>query len=570
MIRIIGCYSHNTGTRQHGVPEKIGNAFKRKIPYLQLSNFDFGPISLSYETIRSEAARDFFFIDKKQDRACFIVGNIFAFEKNGRQEILRGLNKAEYVLALRKKYGLGFAKYLRGEFNIVLAEARTLFLINDCLGLSPMYLYNRQEGTLFCNTAEPLIWAQKNHRLDFGSIAGFLRYGFVPQRRTFIQNLVNQEPGSIIRLDQRGLTKDTYSAAKKPSAAKGTNLREKTEILKDIFREAVAIRCPDAKCHASLSGGWDTRLILANLLKLEKSVTVFTSTTRKDNTDIASRIARSFGLRHILHTSAPVSEKTKRDQAFKFRAIKSIPDVYRLARGMWEKNRFMTTPRFEGFYGTELFGVLPDEFTKKILLLKGPARPKRFFTEAFAKKSSDLPAKGVLKKKLLKNGLLRFFLTEVGGSYLNTFYTGSGWERPTWLFSYLFLVPFADSKFVEELGNMKYPDDFYYRTYQALYKKYFLGFLRFPWTFARYRLRHDLKKKGQRTNTAPLTEEKRYYLTLMKTDMEFRKFLAANKIILKNHENIVSRLKELYFFFEWLRNFKDRICDKDIQKIIET
>ncbi len=416
---------------------------------------------------------------------------------------------------------------------------------------------------LFCNTAEYLIHSNKANAIDHTSIAEFLAYGFVPEGKTFILNLANQEPGSIVEISKKRVRSIKYCSFKS-QANNSFSHSEKLELLKNKFNEAVRVRAQEERCYSSLSGGWDTRFILANLLKLKKKVYAFTARTKKEDIRISSMVTRALGIDHILRPPRPFSSPEMIDQRLRFKLLKTAVLTDKKGRNAGLDKKLLTTPRFEGIFGTELFGSIPDIFLKRIGL-----------------KFNDV-ANGIFESNFLK--ILRcdktrkpwsnntnnercdfmpyIFLTQVGRSYLNICYT-TNWERPTRFFRYLALIPFADSDFVTSLTLLQYPKDFNYKIYQEIYTKFFPGFLKFPWTYAQHRKANDLFKT-KKEMLRSLKKEQQCYIKLLRTNKKFRIFLAKNKIIRKNRESIFPRLKELYFLYEWFESHKDVLAKDKI------
>ena len=562
MFNIIGFYSYEK--LDHKIVRKIRIVFEKKASYVRYIVFQQNHLFLDFQTLLNNEAKDFYYINKKKEAACFIRGNIFAFEDT-KKEFLFEKNKAEFILAQEKKYGFSFIKNLRGEFNVILIEGSIVYLLNDRLGLSPMYIYPKREGVYFCNHPEPLIWLHKDNRTDYASIAEFLIYGFVPQGKSFIQNLTNQSPGTIVKLDKKNIKIKKYLIFQ-PAQTKKFTRPQKLRLLKKTFHEAVMLRAQQKECHASVSGGWDTRFNLAHLLELKKKPLIFTLKDRKEDVVIAQKITKALGLEHILHTSAHLFsplESVKRSLRFKLE--KEVPDIYETKRPAADIISFITTPRFEGIFGTELFGHAPEDFVKKITSKFNNIASRIFKTNFLASVSNGKSRKLLtdIKSLHLSDNVPYTFLTQVGRTYLNIFYT-SGWQRPTRFFSYLFLNPFVDSAFVSLLCSLKYPDDFYYKTYQEIYERYFPKFLKFPWTFSRYRLKNNLLKKDFKRKV-PWTRQRQYYLDLMKEDKKFRNFLLRNKITKKNKESILPYLKELYFVHRWFETYQGVLKEDKFQ-----
>ena len=516
-------------------------------PYVKFLSYEQDGLFLGYQMMANNSSENYYHIDRKLHNACFITGNIFTSETN----------IAEYIMAQQKKHGLDFVRNLRGEFNILLVKKGRIYLINDRLGLSPMYIYKMGKAVLFCNTAEYLIHSNKANTIDRTSIAEFLAYGFVPEGRTFILDLANQEPGSIVEASKKGFRSKKYHTFNRLTN-NSLGHSKKLELVKNKFNEAVRVRAQEERCYSSLSGGWDTRFILANLLELKKNLYAFTAKTKEEDIRISSMVTRALGIKHILRPPRPFSSPEMIEERLRFKLLKTAVPGNKKSRNTGLDRQLLTTPRFEGIFGTELLGSIPEIFLNRVDL-----KFDDIFCRIFEHDFLDMLRRGKRRKPWTNNAKKKrcdfmpyIFLTQVGRSYLNICYA-TNWERPTRFFHYLALIPFADSDFVTSLSLLKYPQDFNYKTYQEIYKKYFPGFLTFPWTYAQYRSENNLIKTKTATNKQGVeAKDRQRYLDLMKTNNKFRAFLKNNRIIKKDARIILSRLKELYFLYEWFEAHK--------------
>ena len=246
MLRIFGFYSFDNYNEE--IVCKIRNNFEKKSRFTKFMIFNQGNVFINFETTNSIESKKFYFIDKNKQIACLITGNIYTFEKN-HSDISRLTNMAKMITIKYKENGLNFIKNLRGEFNIILVDKNELFLINDGLGLSSMYIHKTKEGYLFCNQAEPIMWLNKHSRIDLGSISEFLVYGFVPNGRTFLKDLYNQQPGTIVRFNRLTISTKKYISFE-PLDLQKKSFAQKLQLTKDIFNESVRKRTYNKKLNS--------------------------------------------------------------------------------------------------------------------------------------------------------------------------------------------------------------------------------------------------------------------------------------------------------------------------------
>lgn len=223
--------------------------------------------------------------------------------------------------------------------------------------------------------------------------------------------------------------------------------------------------------------------------------------------------------------------------------------------------KFFTSPRFTGFLGTELFGYLPEWFIKGVNL-NFVVVARKLFTHNFLPILYDSKErKPFANFKTVNNpsNYVHSFLIQIGRSYLNVHYN-NGWERPTNFFSYLFLHPFADPKFVVLLCSLEYDKCMYYKLYQAIYERYYANFLSIPWTFVPFRKEKKFKGVFSKDERSKLNSQPKIL-----TDIKFKTFLKNNHIIQKTKIALSSRIKEIYFLFKWFEAYKSVLGRSDIK-----
>ena len=383
MLRIFGVYQSSGRANSsigRSIVEKMIFSSHAKNKFTEVKSFEFGNVYLAYELLRSDESSQYFFISKNKKQACFVIGNIFAYEEND-LEVLSGQNLAKFVLEKYKERGLGFLQYLRGEFNVILIDEKNLFLINDQMGLSPMYIYRVDEGIVFCSEAEPIIWLGKKNRLDCTSIAEFFIYGFIPDGKTFVENLYNQFPATVVTVNNKKCVQEKYSSFKHFTKLNSLSLKEKAGFVNKLFLEAIKIRIPaNEPIVQELTGGWDTRFILAAFLSFGKSPLAITAcNTSRNDLLLAQHVAKKFGVRHCVVPDT----RSHVDRAFiyKFRLSKNSFFTHSKNMSLLSENisdvklqKFLLAKKFSGLCGTEIVGLMPDTFFRVF--------QKDFFTEA--------------------------------------------------------------------------------------------------------------------------------------------------------------------------------------------
>lgn len=562
MLRIFGCYKHK-GCLESLIP-KMKKAFISESPINDYIIFSQNSISIIFEKIAGSEAKYFYHIDHDNQTACFIVGNIHAFE-NSSLSVLTGQNIAKFIIDEYKNGYLNFAQHLRGSYNIAIIDKHQLFLINDRFGLSSMYFHENDDGFFFCNHPEPIIWTNKNNFLDYESISEFIVYGFIPSGKTFVKNLYNQHPSTILTIKNNKVSLKRYLDSSLTDF-KSLSEKQKFQSVNDVFQESVNIRINNNNKEIlfDLSGGWDSRFILAHLNHTNKKLIAFTKNRNNSDLEIAKRIIKNKNIEHYVQNS---SEDHNYDPRYfldlSYRNAQTTSKAISRKEGHPKNYSFssnhniLTLQKFSGLYGGELFGNIPDWFSMRI---------QQDFSISAIKLLSKKLQKIISSEKISKINSETFnlsqspvflFISQIGRSYLNVHYP-SGWERPTASFSYNNLLPYTDSKFISLLCALEYNSSMNYRLYEAIYKKYYPEFLEFPWTSTPFRRNNDITPSSSAQIQNDLS-----YKNLSK-NKSFISFL-KNQNFIEGEDVVKSRLKELFFLFYWLDIYKNVLNPLDME-----
>jgi asparagine synthetase B (glutamine-hydrolysing) len=546
--------------------------FELEKKYHATIRFSLNHSFILFETMAATDSRRYFYQNKEGDVGCFIVGHICACGLKNPQ-LLSGVNLAQWVVARYKEGSWDFIRQLRGTFNIILFDKDSFFLVNDILGLSPMYTYPSKKGVFFCSEAEPILWAEKDCPVDAARLSEFLVYGFVPNGKTFVRGLESQREASVVKISRNGIERRSYGSLS-PMKWENKPYGERLEMINDAFRESVRIRADHELLISDLTGGWDTRFVLAHLLSLGKKPFVFT-TGGNDGSDpsndrtLASRLARKFKLTHIIQETMLNEAYGREDATLRFNPRFSSFHAETIRKRTFnhplkylEKINFFTSPALGGLYGTELFGYVPHSFRDRrrlsVSVLSRKFLKKKFLNDAALK--NDLARTEeifLVLRNRYPNDILSF-LTQIGHSYLYSLLR-IGWERPRIRFNHYRLLPFVDSKFVAMISSLDENKYLNYKMYGDIFQKHFPDFLKIPWThFGSYR------KKS-----LPESQGRKAFFTLnflrahLKHDQGFRNFLNNNPWIQPTDFLIKERLKEIYFIFHWFQTNKSFLKTRD-------
>ncbi|OJJ08832.1 hypothetical protein ASPVEDRAFT_47981 [Aspergillus versicolor CBS 583.65] len=279
-----------------------------------------GHVRLSIVDLRPEANQPFH--DPEDDVYAIVNGELYDHERY-REELrgeynFRSHSDCEIVLALYKHYGLAFLSHLRGEFAIVLWDAkREVFLATrDRYGVKSLY-YTVVEGRL-------LVATEMKQFLAYGwqpewDVRALVEVGWTFDDRTVFRGVNKIQPGQYIMSRNYGdIKREKYWDLQYPDkTAKETRTEEEMiEGVRQRLLDAVRVRLrADVPVGIYLSGGIDSSAIAGMVVDLVKEgaklgdsssqdlsrIQCFTVQWDKDSgadeSDIAQRTAEFLGVK---------------------------------------------------------------------------------------------------------------------------------------------------------------------------------------------------------------------------------------------------------------------------------
>lgn len=222
-----------------------------------------------------------------------------------------GLSPAEVLVRLFEKIGPKAVASVNGRFCGALLDTRnrTINLFNDRFGLNRIYCAASSDGFHFSTTAKSLLAVLPAAReIDERGLGEFFSVGCVLQNRSLFRGITLLPPGSWWTIHPDGSVKDTrYFDARVWEEQSKVSAEEYTRQLIDVFgRIAPKYLGGDAPVGMSLTGGLDSRMILAWVRARENSLPCYTfGGPYRDCADvtIARKLAR---LAKQPHTTLPI------------------------------------------------------------------------------------------------------------------------------------------------------------------------------------------------------------------------------------------------------------------------
>lgn len=211
----------------------------------------------------------------------------------------------QLVFELFKKYNKNLSAYIKGIFTVIICRDDDIIIFNDCLGLNKFFIYKSDEEFIISNNIDNI---NKSIGLNLNkkSIANQALYQHFINNDTCFDNISSSGPASFYSI------KNTVEITSYWHWSELTKLKREQvpfEILADKFKEIVREYIEFLKPQGismTLTGGRDTRTILASLMSIGHKPNVFTFGNSLNADVISSKeIARVCNLTFTNYTYTP-------------------------------------------------------------------------------------------------------------------------------------------------------------------------------------------------------------------------------------------------------------------------
>ncbi|KAM3081836.1 hypothetical protein ACMFMG_004306 [Clarireedia jacksonii] len=305
--------------------------------------------------------------------------------------VFTGLSDGEVVVALYKKHGISFLRYLRGEFSLCLYDSETKFFLaaRDRYGIKPLFWTVSQGRLLLASEAKaflPLGWKPE------WDVKCLMDDGWRHDQRTPFKGVNKVRPGHYL----------TYNAAGSMEMRQYWDLdfpdkmvidpRSEDEIVEGVrsrLLESVRLRMrADVPVGVYLSGGLDSSAIAGMMCHLKKNAPKSTENSSGDNSLLCFTIAfdedsgmdeSDIAVRTAEHLGAKLIKKHMNEEAI----------AQRFEQAVWHSEHQNYDLNFVGKYalseaphelGMKVFGGY-QALLSDILLEKDHSAPQTLFTE---------------------------------------------------------------------------------------------------------------------------------------------------------------------------------------------
>ena len=249
------------------------------------------------------------FFNNRRDIALLFAGECFVDQQTIAQ--LKGRGHAigreigAWLVALYEEEPKYFFKKLNGLFSGLLIDKRQkkAFLFNDRYGIERIYYYEAEGDFYFASEAKALLRILPELRaFDEEGVAQFLAFGCTLNSRTLFRGIRLLPSASAWSFERGECCKRKYFSPRSWEAQSPLSIESYESEFQKTFRRILPRYTEQSrKIGISLTGGLDTRMIMACLPKTDRSYTAYTFVGQNGLTldaRLAARIAASLGLEH--------------------------------------------------------------------------------------------------------------------------------------------------------------------------------------------------------------------------------------------------------------------------------
>ena len=493
----------------------------------------------------------------------YISGNIFhKYLKNPDyiKLIIDNLGKEEEIL-----------NDFEGHFSIIIWDKKEekLTIANDKLGLYPMYIYKQGEELFFSSDMDFLIM-QSKFEINHDALAEFFNYGYTLSNKTLLKDIINLEPGAILKF-QKGEYK-----IQKYFSFEVKKIRDKPdeyyiEKLNKAIEDSIVRRVTSDEIMMDLSGGLDTRLILAYLLKHPVNITATTTYTKSEyERDLvySKEIAKAYNIKQIIRKDNLILythfSGIKMDFFDKKFLINIEKTSFKQPFNKEQKiNYYSDDSIFSGRFGSE---VLVHMLNKDLTDLNRRLDYSMYFSDDFVDKITVEPHKTL--KRLVngldidnKHKLSYLFITQCLRNYIFSY---NAFNRPDKSFiGDAQIYPFLDCDVLQAVFSA--PEKLFDKSsiYFSLFQKVNQPLLKFPWTYDPMFRPECMIKHKEENKISEAEQSLNKIKEALRRTYKKRAIRSLKRLsIYKNLDLIEHRPQEIIFFDKWISQFKDNILLK--------
>jgi len=215
-------------------------------------------------------------------------------------------NAYELIPYLYDYYGVDATQYFTGVYNVCIYSKKNqqILLFNDRLGFLPLYYYESPSVFIFSSKIESILSSGflPKIKFDYTTIAEHLLFNYPLSDHTYIKNIHTLPSASYVVINSHQTIHKKYWNIGNLFGLNPVSSKESFDLLNDSLQKSIykMISRKPGDINFSLTGGWDSRVLLAYLLPDEKNRlrTYSFGTALSPDIQIPNEIAEKEGLNH--------------------------------------------------------------------------------------------------------------------------------------------------------------------------------------------------------------------------------------------------------------------------------
>ncbi|MFA6301752.1 MAG: asparagine synthase (glutamine-hydrolyzing) [Legionella sp.] len=247
-------------------------------------------------------------LNREANLCASVNGEFYGYQELRAQLLSKGYvfktqSDSELALHLYEEYGLNFVDHLRGEFAILLYDAKRnrMIAVRDRFGIKPLSYHYSNQGFYAASEAKALFALGIKAKWNEFSLYHAFSFQYPQKDSTLFKDILQVPPGHIMIFDGQSLQSTCYWDLNYPSTEATGDFNCLSQELELQLRQALNIRlqADSGKICCHLSGGIDSATIAALGSELYgRALPCFTVSFNDDPHDelaFASNLAKKIG-----------------------------------------------------------------------------------------------------------------------------------------------------------------------------------------------------------------------------------------------------------------------------------
>ncbi len=201
------------------------------------------------------------------------------------KEKLETKNDTEVLFKLLNNLGTKIISEIEGIFSIVFYDIHNsnVYMIRDYTGTKPLYYSNYNKNLYFSSEAW-FLYSLSKKELDNECLNFYFRYGFSPNSKTLIKNVLKVKPNTILKYNIRSnkfSEEQIINFSERYKNFDKDNPSLRVDLEKAIEKNLIG----DRSIGVFLSGGIDSTIISLTTKKINEKIEAYTSIYEGDEID---------------------------------------------------------------------------------------------------------------------------------------------------------------------------------------------------------------------------------------------------------------------------------------------